>query len=122
MNAPEGWNIHHLFWMRRDYKDSVGRTFRNQKGLMIPTPVDLHRNLHANLSPPPKPRRDLMLGAISVLSDYSGSDRLYGLNSMIDYFDSKSQPEAPRIAEHLIEQLGYLTLIGEGHEIQEMAA
>jgi len=113
MDTPR--NHHHLFWEKRKYTDSVSRTFRNHPALIIYTPVELHQELHANLLPPPKPRRELMLGAISLLSEFNGTG-LDGLESMIYYFDSKTAPEAPRIAEHLYEQLGYLSLGVENGE------
>lgn len=108
-------NRHHTFWQRRSYKTPLERAFRNHQGLVIPTPIDQHRDLHAHLLPPPKPSRDLMVGIINNL-ERPIRGRLDGLLFTLDYLDTQSQAE--NLSAHLTKQLGYL-VIGAGNEIPE---
>lgn len=98
------YNRHHTFWMRRDYKTPIERAFRNHHGLVIPVDVDVHAELHANLYPPPKPHRELMLGILNNLEEYNLANPLDGLEITIDYL------ETGRIRKHLIQQLGFLAV------------
>jgi hypothetical protein len=90
--------------MRRDYKTPIERAFRNHHGLVVPVSLEAHAELHANLYPPPKPHRELMLGILNNLEEYNLSNPLDGIEATIDYL------ETGRIRKHLILQIGYLTL------------
>ena len=100
----EAVNNHHVWFQRRSYKSPIERAFRNHNGFIIPTPVTAHNNLHANLYPPPKPHRELMMGILSNLEEYNLANPLDGIEATIDFL------ETGRIRKHLIQQLGYLTL------------
>ena len=109
-------NRHHSFWMRRNYKTPLERAFRNHHGLVIPTDVDLHKELHAHMSPPPKPNRDLMIGIINNLEDHHLTHPLDGLLFTIDYVEDRNE----RLTNHLVTQLGYLGVEGVGYEVQRI--
>ena len=113
----EIWNRHHTIFQRRHYKTHLERTFRNHHGLVIPTPVEQHRELHLNLTPPPKPTQEIMLGVLNNL-DRPLSGRLDGLFYTIDYLSEIEDKTAQRLAGHLTKQLGYLALGGEYGETQ----
>lgn len=110
------YNRHHLFWMKKNYKSPLEKSFRTHQGLVIPTYIPDHRTLHADLSPPPKPGAQLMRGILSNL-DRQLSHPTDGLLYTIDYLEGRDE----RLASHLTQQLGYLTL-RSGNEIQEMVA
>jgi hypothetical protein len=87
---PPLWDSHHLFWTRRSYHTRTDRAFRTHFGLVIPTPLINHRNLHHEIEPPLKPDRDMMTGLMDVLEDTpegNQHDRLWGLDKAIHFFD-----------------------------------
>lgn len=57
---------HHLFWPRRNYKDSVGRAFRNLPENKVDLCRQVHQDKHATEQPPKKPKRSQMLEALNA--------------------------------------------------------
>lgn len=115
---PDNWNRHHVFHSKRWYRHGFERTnFRNHKGLLVPMPIELHKDLHANVPPPPKPLRWMMHQCIEVLDATAPTEHAWGVLAAQEYFydlaDSYRTGEADiahRIANNLSQQLGYITL------------
>lgn len=51
---------HHILWTRNTYHTSLEKRFRQAGGLVLRLEKGIHRQLHDNLSPPPKPSAELM--------------------------------------------------------------
>lgn len=101
-----GVNLHHVIWMRRDYKTSLEKRFRNS--LVIPMPIAIHADLHHNLYPPPKPERDVMFGILDVVE--TNLSPVENLHTTIEYLGSLETRATDRLANHLTRQLGYIAL------------
>lgn len=117
MEPPKGYNRHHLWYARSDYRQGLRRAFRNFQGNVIPVLVESHNELHANLPPPPIPSRRQMLDGMDVLSEADPRSITSGAIALAAYFYGEALRLAPeqsekalRISEHLNQQLGYLTL------------
>jgi len=63
------YDRHHVLWTRREQqKTRMNRLLRNHPGLIIPLPVSVHRDLHAEIPPPivpPPPLAESILTAIN---------------------------------------------------------
>ena len=57
---------HHLFFPRKNYRDSVGRAFRNLPENRVDLCRQVHQDIHATTQPPKKPKRAEMLEALNV--------------------------------------------------------
>ena len=116
MKHIEGVNRHHIFWTRDSYRNSTERTFRNHAGLVVPMWEEVHSDLHAELDPPPKPSKQQMLGAISLLNtlDYK-NNQLNSIDILAWHFAEQDDRTAQSIGKHLHHQLGHY-LIGGAYE------
>jgi hypothetical protein len=110
---------HHVFFPRRHYGSGLDSTFRNHRGLVVPTFMVSHRLLHLEVPPPSKPSRELMGGALETLADFDiRRGRLSGVIAVRDYFDQQAEcnpsPEqadtALEVADNLDRQIGYMTM------------
>jgi hypothetical protein len=114
--SPEQ-NSHHLFWTRREYLTHLEKNLREHRGFVLPIDVEAHRELHADLNPPPKPNARQIRHLLGEVGDFQlGRGRLYCVYHAIDFFNVMShshnelyQANALDIAEHLETQLHYLT-------------
>lgn len=52
-------NRHHPFWEKGWYTPKEEQNFRNIGGLVLPMWIPPHNEIHAKLSPPPKPSKGL---------------------------------------------------------------
>lgn len=59
------FDTHHLFWPRSEYRTQAEKAFRRQ--FVTPINRGIHDELHANLEPPTKPPRSVMLGYLALL-------------------------------------------------------
>lgn len=109
---------HHIFHERRWYTTEADHALR-ENHLMIPRmSYDLHHNgIHADLDPPPKPRHDMVLGALTLLQDLPhGLGHVEAIERVGDYFAAlgrgaiicSSRVLALQIGENLFEQLDYV--------------
>jgi hypothetical protein len=105
-------SCHHLAWQRRDYRTPLEKQYRNHRGMLIPdVPNPEHRDLHANIPPPPKPNRELMAGAIVRLSTTDLILPLDGLFAVTEYMFERDTRLSCKIGEHLLKQAGYLEVV-----------
>lgn len=59
-------DIHHTKYPRRDYRTPLEREFRELPENKVRMCRAEHDELHASEFPPPKPSREVMLGAVSI--------------------------------------------------------
>ena len=100
-------NDHHFWYPRNDYH---GKPFNHLRGLVIAKSVliEPHRELHANLDPPPRPNAPLAHNIVDYLSDQRFNQPLDSAFHVIDYCVKVGNPETLAIAEHIGQQIGYL--------------
>lgn len=121
-------NTHHVQYPRVAYKSPLERRFRQLGGLVLPTWVPPHNELHALTEPPIKPNPDLMRDMIQVdmNSDYqSPYDRFKELTDYL--FDTVMSErceanvhDAARLLGNYVHQSVYIEL-GKVERIQEAA-
>ena len=98
-------DTHHCFWIRRSYHH---RPFNLLRELVVCRNVLIqpHNNLHATMSPPPKPPTELAWNIVDYL-DGRGSFELDSVFYTIDYLAKLATDEARTLTEHLTQQVGF---------------
>ena len=113
------WNVHHIWWERRDYTSRFDKAFRNATENKIAVPTINHNLMHAQVSAPPKPDKQDMFNLLDYLEDTSEAiqqERLWALEKTAEYFgrlaleDTDYSFKARRIQENVQSQMGYLAL------------
>jgi len=106
-------NTHHAFWERHDYRQKPLSLLR---GLVVARNVLVvaHKELHANLAPPPMPTRPLAHNIVNYLEDKRFSQPLDVMFHTVDYLHKVANSETLVLASHLEQQLGYL--VGQAYE------
>lgn len=100
---------HHISWRRADYRTPLERQYRNHRGLIVPNvPNPDHRELHANIAPPPKPTQDLMAGALARLYQTELLLPLDGAFAVAEYMFERDTKLSNKIGEHLLSQIAFL--------------
>ena len=56
---PHECDTHHIYWIEKHYRSSEERLFRNLGGHTLKLYIPAHKDLHANVEPPPKPSKQL---------------------------------------------------------------
>lgn len=113
MTPKEAITPHHVFWEKKTYRGDLERKFRNYRGLVVDVPFGVQSSLHANLEPPPKPTHDDMFAAMVHLNNTHHDIQaipFWGVHRAIDYFSTRGSERNRLISQHLVQQLGYLTL------------
>ena len=134
--APDGRALyesetqrHHIASERKWYKTPTERKYREMNGMVLRLAIQSHRELHANVPPPPKPGPDFMRD-IYVHSRNIEYDDQYDLFRQITEFVGvaategrpKRQEEAIPLYDNFVAQgayieLGRLTLIRNSNGI-----
>lgn len=98
---------HHFFYNRADCHQ---RPLNLLRGLVIARSVLVvaHKELHANLPPPPLPNRPLAHNIVNHLSQQTFRHPLDAAFETVDYLMTIKTPESLPLAEHIGEQIGYL--------------
>ena len=81
-------NKHHIWFERRRYRSPLDKQFRQYGGFVVPTLVEVHNELHAQVRPPLKPSPDLMRAVLSHLGEFDG-DHEKILYDTVEFFDSR---------------------------------
>lgn len=71
----------------------------------------IHRELHANLPPPPRPDSRLILGALGMLDGLSSSTLSNPPETVLalsEHFLLQDNDLAKRLGHHLLKQAGYI--------------
>jgi len=113
-------NRHHLLYPKRQYR-GLQKELRQHPGLVIPGVwIPIHKQLHAELLPPPKPSHDLTTDLLNNLNNRSLTAPLDGLKYTVEHLTNIEREDTQKLATHLLKQLGYLVL-GVEHEVSQMA-
>ena len=105
------FNYHHLLWTRASYKTPLEKQIRNHKLLKTPIYQDAHKELHAEIPPPPKPNAELICGMLLVLNQlepvkHPEIDATLALSEFCLELDNRV---AQRLGHHFLAQAVYLT-------------
>ena len=105
------FNCHHLFWQRANFKTPLEKQLRNHRLLKTPLYVDVHKDLHADLPPPPKPNAELICGMLLVLNELEPVPRpeIDATLALSEFCLERDDRTAKRIGHHLLAQAVYLT-------------
>lgn len=109
---------HHILFERNWYVTEADKALREQHLLIPRLHYDVHHNgIHADLLPPPKPRHDMVLGALAVMQELpKGIGHLEAIRDVGAYFEAlghgailcSSRALALQIGENIFEQLEYV--------------
>ena len=105
------WNRHHVLWERDWYRGKEARRLREHKGLIVPMDVGIHRELHAEIAPPPKMSGKLIVQSLfylDTLSDVVLNDPLRTVGELADFMYNRADRLGERVGQHLMRQLVYL--------------
>lgn len=113
-------NTHHMWWNRSWYRTPILRTLRQHQLCQNVLSVPIHNQLHAELSPPPKPSPELAIGAILMLDDMRQEGLIEPVDvhlALADHFLEQDNGLAKRIGHHMLHQAGFIKE-GIRHDIQ----
>lgn len=113
------YNCHHSFWNRSWYRSPIQRALRQHEGLVVPMYEQVHRDLHADMPPPPRPNSAQILGALGMLDRLSSQTLSRPPETVLalsEHFLLQDDSTAQRIGHHLLRQSAW---IAEGyyHEV-----
>lgn len=104
-------NRHHTYYLRSWYRTPILRTLRNHPLVVNDMEVSLHKQLHAELLPPPRQTPDLALGAISLLNELRDDGYHTPVNvhlALAEYYFDRRDKLATRIGVNIMRQTGYI--------------
>lgn len=64
-------NSHHVFFEKRNYKTPIEQRVRNLGAFVIYTDIVDHRELHANVPPPPKPDHEQLHDLYNFMQEHT---------------------------------------------------
>lgn len=108
---------HHCVHYERWFKTPHEKLYRNLAGLVLPMHRPIHRELHANVPPPPKPSREFMLNIIDHTTLNIEEERPYPrFLEIVKYIGDMANTswsdervdEASRLYENFTQQNEYL--------------
>lgn len=102
---------HHVLWQRRDYHTQLEKALRNHTGLVVPLYDAVHRKLHIEVPPPPKPNSRLILGALAMLDELPNSTLAKPPETVLalsEHFLDQDDRLAQRLGHHLLNQSAYI--------------
>lgn len=109
--AEREWNVHHAIWQRAWYRGHVEKSYREHRGLKARMYIPEHQALHANIYPPMKPTRELLLGATAMLDalpdDVLGQP-LETITRLGEWYLDIDERLPQRIGENLLSQIPYI--------------
>ena len=111
MIMPHDVNNHHALWQRAWYKSPIEKCLRTHRGLIVPIQIEVHKELHADIPPPPKPSGRLILGALAMLDELPTrilADPPQAIGYLHDHWSRMHDQRANRIAENIGQQLVYI--------------
>jgi len=111
-------NVHHTFYNRAWYRTPILRILRQHPLVITTMDVGVHKELHANVPPPPRPSPDIAIGAVCLLDELKESDTKDPVlvhMTLAEHLLTQDNKLAHRIGRNILLQTGY---IGEGYEAQ----
>jgi hypothetical protein len=100
-------SFHHVWWEKANYKTKLERRWRGHKAFVVPLYKTIHVELHRDLSPPPKPKHEMMIQGLQVVEGLE-IDHPQMILTMAEFFLDHEHPHAKRIGHHLVKQAGYI--------------
>lgn len=117
MSEFEPVSKHHIWYERWQYKTKQEKQFRSFGAFVIKNvPAEIHKQLHHEVSPAPKPYPKEMFGCLEAVSASfrSHDDPLWGVESAMQYFVwrgavyPETEPHCRVIRWNLAKQIGIL--------------
>lgn len=108
---------HHLWFEKWKYKTPEDKLFRQFGAFVIKgVPLEIHKELHAQVEPPPKPYPKEMIGCLATAQNCikSHDNPLWGAESAMQYFVwrgatyPETEPHCRDIRWNLAKQIGIL--------------
>lgn len=107
----ESSSRHHVLFEKRWYHTPLEKHVRNHYGLLVPMYLQPHRELHANVQPPPKPNQRLLLATAELLDNLPNSTLANPPQVVLAVAEDmlgRDDKLAQRIGHNLLEQSGYI--------------
>lgn len=104
-------NRHHVYSERRWYRTPLERYVRSHFGMLVPMYVQVHKELHANVPPPPKPNQRLLLMTAKFLDDLPDStlaNQPQAIRELAQAHLELDDKLAQRIGANMIDQLHFI--------------
>lgn len=104
-------SVHHTFWNRAWYRTPVLRALRNHTLVKTALYVPAHRELHAQLPPPPKPNPEMAIGAVILLDELKNDGDTNPVDAHLalsEYFLQMDSALGGRIGHHILKQTGFI--------------
>lgn len=105
------YTVHHMWWNRAWYKAPILKSLRNHPLSKNALYAPIHRDLHAELRPPPKPSPEMAMGAILLLDELRDAQQTDPVNvhlALSEHFLEQDSTLAGRIGHHLLMQAGFV--------------
>ena len=102
---------HHLLYTKAWYKSPLEKAIRNHEGLVFPMFRPVHKDLHAECLPPPKPTREIILGTLAMLDDLKPQILHQPTEvtlAMAEFMLGREENIAHRIGHNLLQQHIYI--------------
>ena len=109
---------HHVAFERRSYKTRLETLYRNMGGMVVLLDSQVHRELHAEVAPPPKPNHHLMADIYqhARLSDYESQYDVF--RQIVDYVgmvamtssNQQNTEDAEALHQNLVRQQSFIDL------------
>lgn len=109
---------HHVAFERRSYKTRLETLYRNMGGMVVLLDSQAHRDLHAEVAPPPKPNHHLMADIYqhARLSDYESQYDVF--RQIVDYVgmvamtsnNQQNMEDAEALHQNLVRQQRFIDL------------
>lgn len=106
-------NLHHVIFERRNYRDALGKMYRNMGGMVLRMEIEVHKDLHFFVPPPVRPSRDLMY--LMVGNHMDTEEPLERLEGHIEYLeglvedDAHYSNEASKLVKNFSDQMMFLS-------------
>lgn len=111
------FNKHHSMYPKSRFKSPIEKAYKNMGGMVLPTVLQPHRELHARSQPPIKPSAQLMTYAVNYNATLDDDlDPYQKFDEMIKFFGQltgmsgniKEVKQASSIHDNLLEQRPFI--------------
>lgn len=110
-------NTHHVMWEKKHYKAENYRDLRNHPVMKHTLLIPVHRALHAEIPPPPRPNIGLLFTMLNHLDHIpKGEQPLDSFRGLIDFLGEVAERDVPIsekagiLAVHFSSQLHFIEL------------
>ena len=109
---------HHVWFERAAYRTRLERKLRMHRGFVVPSLIEVHRELHAHVPPPPKPNHHQIAGLLDHMDEADPTP----MHTAIEYFEELATRngimsiDAAAIADNLHQQGEYLWNVTDSYQ------